>query len=69
MSFELFHFSNQVKEWFLVKPMHKALAHLDQHFRFLFEIIPDSESMIQFMSGEEPSIVFACVLEAKSRGG
>ncbi len=65
MSFELFHFSGELKEWFLVKPMHKALATLNRDFRFMFEIIADSESMTRFVSGEEPSMVFACVLKAR----
>ena len=65
MSFEMFHFNAEAKQWFVVESMSKALAIIGRWFNFNFDIIGPTETLMPFHRGESPSLVGSFVLERK----
>ncbi len=63
MSFEMFHFDRDAGRWFLVAPMHNALAIIAERFRFDFDMLGDDGAMALFEHGPRRSMVQCFVLE------
>ena len=55
----------EVKQWFVVESMSKALAIIGRWFNFNFDIIGPTETLMPFHRGEAPSLVGSFVLEPK----